>query len=309
MKRVSIIMITYNHEHFFEKAIQSILNQKVDFDYEIIIGDDASQDRTADLIKEYQRGYPELIKFIERKKNIGVTKNLYDLILRAKGEYIAYLEGDDYWIDKNKLKNQVNFLEKNKSLIGVAHAHLRVNNNDVIVGKVQFSKKIVTINMSHLLDTNGLFHTATLVHRNFFHDKSICPEIIATANPLIGDFTIACLCLDNGNILYLPDYLSAYRDDRSSDVRSEFRASRAILKMPAENYEKIYIMYDRLEKYFNNKYNFDKCRIIRYEEVLKLFVLKKLNINEFYTISRNLKFKIKAFAFGDLLGKYLKLKK
>ncbi len=111
MIKVSVIMATYNHEKYIAKAIESAISQKCDFEYEILVGDDASADGTGNIVAEYGRNYPDLVKAIVRKKNLGATKNLMNLFSEACGEYVAFLEGDDCWIDEMKLQKQVDFLD------------------------------------------------------------------------------------------------------------------------------------------------------------------------------------------------------
>lgn len=110
---VSISCITYNHENFIRKAIESFLAQRTSFPIEILIHDDASTDRTADIIREYEQEYPELIFPIYQTENQYSKGGLPDRINRerARGKYLAYCEGDDYWTDPLKLQKQVDFLE------------------------------------------------------------------------------------------------------------------------------------------------------------------------------------------------------
>ena len=115
---VSICCITYNQEQYIAQTIESFLMQKVDFKYEILINDDASTDRTADIIREYEKKYPDIIKPIYQSINQysrGITNPSGAFNYpRASGKYIAMCEGDDYWTDIYKLKKQVDFLENHK---------------------------------------------------------------------------------------------------------------------------------------------------------------------------------------------------
>ncbi len=109
---VSISCITYNHESYIRDAIEGFLIQETDFPFEILIHDDASTDRTADIIREYEEQYPKLIKPIYQTENQysqGRKPGLNN-INRAQGKYIALCEGDDYWTDRRKLQKQVFFL-------------------------------------------------------------------------------------------------------------------------------------------------------------------------------------------------------
>lgn len=131
MIKVSIIVATYNHEKYIAKALESIVSQKADFEFEAIVGDDASKDNTAQIITDLANKYPEIIKPVLRKKNLGPFKNFYDLCMRAKGEYIAFLEGDDFWIDDDKLKKQINFLDSNKDYAACFGKCIIVDENDI----------------------------------------------------------------------------------------------------------------------------------------------------------------------------------
>src|SRR5688572_11378120 len=115
---VSVCLITYNHVSFIRDAIEGVLSQKVNFPWEFIIADDFSVDGSRDIVVEYQKKYPELIRLILQEKNVGAANNWFDLMKAPKGKYIAYFEGDDYWIDDHKLQKQVDFLEKNEKYVG-----------------------------------------------------------------------------------------------------------------------------------------------------------------------------------------------
>ncbi|MBS1656809.1 MAG: glycosyltransferase [Bacteroidetes bacterium] len=110
---LSVCIITYNHAKFIRQALDSVLMQKVDFPWEIIIADDCSTDGTREIIIEYQKQHPQLIRLILQEKNVGPALNWLELISTPSAKYIAYLEGDDYWIDSLKLQKQISFLELN----------------------------------------------------------------------------------------------------------------------------------------------------------------------------------------------------
>jgi len=123
---VSVSVITYNHEKYIRQCLDSILMQNVNFPYEVLVHDDASPDGTADIIREYEERYPKIIKPIYQTENQysqgkNVSKFNWD---RARGKYLAFCEGDDYWTDPGKLQKQVDFLERHPEYIATAH---RVN--------------------------------------------------------------------------------------------------------------------------------------------------------------------------------------
>ncbi len=111
---VSIVTITYNHEPYIRKCIEGVLMQKVNFLIEFIIAEDCSTDGTLAICKEYAEKYPKLIKLITSENNVGALQNEVRAINVAKGKYLAFCEGDDYWTDSLKLQKQVDFLENHQ---------------------------------------------------------------------------------------------------------------------------------------------------------------------------------------------------
>ncbi len=108
---VSVIILVYNHEMYLEQALDSVLMQKTDCNLEVLVGEDASPDGSADILRRYEDAYPGFFTVFYRSENMGGTKNAYDLLSRAKGRYIAFLEGDDFWTDEWKIQKQADFLE------------------------------------------------------------------------------------------------------------------------------------------------------------------------------------------------------
>lgn len=110
---VSICSTTYNLEKYISLALDSWLSQKVNFSYEIVISDDCSKDGTVEIVQQYIEKYPGIIKLHIGEKNIGMLPNFIKSLKLAKGKYIAVCDGDDYWIEENKLQLQIDFLENN----------------------------------------------------------------------------------------------------------------------------------------------------------------------------------------------------
>lgn len=108
--KLSVFVVTYNQERYIRQCLESIVAQKVNFDYEIIIGDDCSTDGTAAICDEFAAKYPQ-IHVYHHPNNMGLLKNWEFVMNKCKGEFIALIEGDDYWIDMNKLQRQVDWLD------------------------------------------------------------------------------------------------------------------------------------------------------------------------------------------------------
>jgi len=128
--KVSVVIVTYNHVKYIRNAIVGALMQKTNFEYEICIGEDESNDGTREICIEYANKYPDKIRlFLRSRKDVIYINghptgrlNFIETLKQTKGKYIAICDGDDYWIDPNKLQKQVDFLEENPEY-GMIHTN------------------------------------------------------------------------------------------------------------------------------------------------------------------------------------------
>ena len=208
---VSVCLITYNHEKFIQQAIDGVLNQKVTFDWELIIADDYSTDATRKILTTYQAKYPEHIKLILQKQNVGPAKNWLDLITTPKSKYIAYFEGDDYWTDENKLQKQIDFLESNPDFT-LCHSDVSVLNND---GTLCEQHNLKSWNYkSDILDYrfaifSPLAFSCTSVFRNILPVNKMSTKVKA------GDWMIWVLLTLKGKAKFLNEKQAVYRHFRA----------------------------------------------------------------------------------------------
>jgi glycosyltransferase involved in cell wall biosynthesis len=119
--KLSVCVFTFNHVNFIRQTIDSVLMQRANFDFEIVISDDCSTDGTADIVREYELRYPEKIRAFLNEKNLGIMQNNAFAINQCRGEYVALLDGDDYWTYELKLQEQVDFLEANRQYVFCFH--------------------------------------------------------------------------------------------------------------------------------------------------------------------------------------------
>lgn len=117
----SVVMLAYNHESYIARAIEGVINQKTDFPFELVIGEDCSTDKTREIVLGYQAKYPEVIDVVSSDHNIGMFQNCFRTETACRGKYIAYCEGDDYWHHPLKLQMQVGFLETHPDY-GMVHS-------------------------------------------------------------------------------------------------------------------------------------------------------------------------------------------
>lgn len=118
---VSVLMITYNHAEYLADAIEGVVRQACNFPFELLIGEDASKDGTLQIALEYQKRYPHIIRVIHSETNVGMNINSWRIFAKARGKYVAYCEGDDFWCAPDKLAQQVALMESNER-IGIVHS-------------------------------------------------------------------------------------------------------------------------------------------------------------------------------------------
>lgn len=129
---VSVYMLTYYHEKYISQAIESVLAQKTHYTYEIVISDDFSQDGTCDILREYEKKYPNIIRVNYNETNIGIPANMFKVRCMCRGRYITVLSGDDYWIDRGKIEKEASFLDEHQEYVAVFNrAEMRMNDSKV----------------------------------------------------------------------------------------------------------------------------------------------------------------------------------
>lgn len=209
---VSVVLVTYNHESFIGRAVDSIVNQKHSFQIELLIADDCSTDKTSQIIKEYAARYPDVIKILKREKNLGPTKNLFNAYQQCRGKYIAQLEGDDYWTDAEKLQKQYDFLEQNKEYVCVTHMHTDIDRD----GKVIYGSwrgKAGKYTLKDFVQGDVMIgHFGTFFYRNFFGENIEKYSIIYRAHDYMGDVTLSLILLLRGPIYCMEEKMSVYRN-------------------------------------------------------------------------------------------------
>lgn len=214
---VSVCVVTYNQEKYIRQCLDSILMQVVNFSYEILIHDDASSDNTIAIIHEYELKYPDIIKPIYRKNNVfskGYDVAIYNFE-RARGYYMAHCDGDDFWIDKNKLQKQVDFLEEHLEYIGTAHNVVVVNTDGETISEIPKTHLISPPHIYTLKDCQRARFPGAVgswVHRNIFlsmNSKTI--SLYYELKCQYGDRKLSLLLALNGDIYCMGDIMSAYR--------------------------------------------------------------------------------------------------
>jgi glycosyltransferase involved in cell wall biosynthesis len=247
----SICCITYNHENYIADAIESFLMQKTNFNYEIIIYDDASTDKTADIIREYETKYPGLIKPIYQTENQyskGV-KTINFSLQRAEGKYIAICEGDDYWTDPYKLQKQVDYMEKHPECSICIHAAYRVLPDKTKLKlhvRPNRGNKVFTV--EEVIHDNWIFATASFLYPAVFNTNR--PYFYEIAP--VGDYPLIIYLALQGKVYYIDEFMSAYRIDVKDSWSSRMSSS---IERRIAVYNKTIDMLDEINRYTEYKYD------------------------------------------------------
>ena len=266
---VSICCLTYNHKNFIRKCIDGFISQKTTFQIEILIHDDASTDGTANIIKEYELKYPDLIKPIyqienQYSKNMNISA-MYQFP-RVKGKYIAFCEGDDYWTDQYKLQRQVDFLEKNDTIALSTENGLvqnSIKNTSYLFNNFVKEKYISTM---ELLE-NRKFPSSSAVFRT--RDLMGILELKETADTIIWVY----LSL-RGEVHYNPVVSSVYNRGYHGVVESTSKFQWLKITACWDKQIKEILKKSELRKTFEFKI-FRKRRYSEYKSVYKEIVFKK----------------------------------
>ena len=217
--KLSVILITYNHEKYIEKALDSVLSQVTDFPFEIVIGDDCSPDDTKNIIREYRDKYPDIIRIVHREKNTGrPTLNVYETTMKCRGDYLAYLEGDDYWTDSDKLQKQMDFLNEHPEYIACTHSHKMIddNGNDITDPEILKISDMYKWSGEFTMDDfekSGFWpgHYASVVSKNIYKNKKHDYTILYKSHDFVDDGQILLFLLMEGKIYRLDDEMSVWR--------------------------------------------------------------------------------------------------
>jgi len=249
---VSIECTSYNHEKYIAEALESMLMQQTNFAYEILIHDDASTDRTAEIIRSYEKKYPDIVKPIYQTENQyskGVLVELFNQE-RAQGKYIAVCEGDDYWTDPQKLQRQVDYMEAHPECSMCVHAAEKVSavtKKRVSIIRPSHKDKIFTVEEAiegggELFATNSILYSLEKIPE--------MPEFYLNAS--IGDYPLVICGALSGTVFYMDWNMSAYR----VEVEGSWTTVQVSdIAKKQEHLQEVAEMLDEINIYTNYKYD------------------------------------------------------
>lgn len=210
---IDVVLVCYNQEEFIAQAIESILTQVYPGLINIYVGDDCSTDSTLKVVERYSSDENRVIHIVERKKNLGPTKNISNLLKICESPYVALLEGDDFWCNNEKLIKQVDFLQKNNEHSSVSHRYSTVDKfNNVLAteytgkGKVESSEYTI----DNFSEYGYMGFLGSIVFRNPKHWRLPIEEI-ANIDWFISDITINLALALEGKVKILDEVMAAHR--------------------------------------------------------------------------------------------------
>ena len=307
---VSVICIVYNHAKYIEKCIESILNQKTNFKYELLIHDDASIDGTQEILKNYQTQYPNIIKVIYEKENqyskgLKIAKTfLYPI---AQGKYFAFCEGDDCWIDDNKLQMQYDFMESHKNYFLCTHA-CYVNNCEN--PKHSYNKHTSNYSRDFSLEEcfkggGGLFATSSyFLKREVAIDMPKCFEC-----KWMGDYQLVVYAAIKGKVYYIDKVMSQYNYMSINSWSKKVYTNNTKMKQLNDD---IISMLKKVDLFYENQYSdiINECiekYIISTLLIDGNYKYVKKNYKKYYqtlTCLQKMKFNLKCLFEKQLKKKY-----
>jgi glycosyltransferase involved in cell wall biosynthesis len=241
--KLSILMVTYNHAKYIAQALDSVLMQEVNIEYEIVLGEDCSTDNTRAILLEYKKRHPDKIRLLLHQTNVGAHDNFIATYKACRGEYIAYLEGDDYWTSPGKLQKQVDFLDAHPECSICFHNSEEFYEDGSKPSWLYCSKDQKEISkLEDLIEKCNFIPSCSVLFRNgLFGDF---PDWYSTLG--MGDWILHLLNAQHGDIGYINEVMGRHRHHSSGTW--SFRSQ-------AKNILEIITAYETINKYLNLKYN------------------------------------------------------
>ena len=291
---VSVHIVVYNHEKYIEQCLESVVSQICEFEYEILIGDDASTDHSQRLINKIAQKYPSKnIRTFLRKTNVGPFQNHYQLFKETKGEFITICEGDDYWIDSQKLQKQYNALKQNPECIA-CHTWQKLatfDNDKNIFVEIDSPKEGNGYLKQPINDVSQIFRNKmrpkvrTIMFRNIFKDHSF-PSWYTDVK--FGDEALNFTLGKFGKFYFIDEEMAVYRQT-TTGMSSIFNNIQGYIQGTKDwIYE-----YDVAANYYNGKY--DKDALIGIT-----FFMKRLFNQRWFGLKEGSKFLMWVIVFSKI---------
>ena len=221
--KVSVLMLTYNHEAYVDEAIRSVVLQNTRFDFELIIADDASSDGTCERCRQWQARFPQRVRLLSGASNVGLARNFIRCFEAARGTYIAICEGDDFWCDRHKLQRQVDFLDTHPAYSACFHQvvnYYEADGSKSLSGR--YGKEAVTLRDLALCNP--------ITNVSICYRRALIPSLPTWMDQVTSyDFVMHCLCAVHGDIYFMPRAMAVYRKLPTSIWTGANKEKRAMI--------------------------------------------------------------------------------
>lgn len=307
---VSVMCSTYNQIKYIRTCLDSLVSQKTNFKYEIIVKDDASTDGQQEILKEYYEKYPDKIRLLLLEENHyqhGKGDIAFEKAFKmTRGKYIAMCEGDDFWTDNDKLQTQVDFMEQHPDYSLCGHAAYYANENGSL-RKDKFFRLSDTsreVSIEEIL-TNWVMATNSLLYRKDAREDIIIPFKGKCRN---GDYATMVYLALHGRVYYFDKFMSAYRICSNGSLSQRYIKDMAFFRDTNIEYFK---MLDRIDDYTSKKYTKilgDYKREREFDLYLIIADADELKKYQDICATKPLKIKLKYFACIHFNSLYKKIK-
>lgn len=208
--KVSVAICCYNHEPYIETAILSALRQETEFPFEVIVGDDCSTDGSREIIKRLREEHGDRLLLIKTDHNMGGRENFLNIFRACRGEYVANLDGDDYWLDHSKLKAQVDLMESDSGLSMCCHPAIWCDEQGHFIGRTRNRPRhrIRSFGFKDMIEENFAPSCSILFRRELFRGF---PAWMPDYPAVPGDWIMTLGLSRQGEIGYLKAHMAAYR--------------------------------------------------------------------------------------------------
>jgi len=202
--KVSVAVIAYNHERYIAQALDSVLSQKTAFEFEVVIVEDCSRDGTRSIIQQYCARFPDKIRAIFHATNMGARKTVEEALLACRGQYVAMLDGDDYWTSADKLQRQADLLDKHPDMMLCCHPTRYLFEN----GETEVSHPADGLTFMRLLKANPVQSQTIMFRRCLF---SGYPQWMHENASFPGDYFLVISAGQHGELGFIDEVMSVYR--------------------------------------------------------------------------------------------------
>ena len=304
---VTVMVTFYNQKQYINDSLSAIFNQKTDFYYEVLCGDDGSTDGTYEELLRWQEKYPEQCTVLQMPREQGkkyepivrVSNNRVTLLKHAKGKYVTFLDGDDYYTDLYKLQKQVDLLEKYPDCVACGHPVVMWWDEEPERKEVLGYIADYPLKMSNKVYWSHLWlHADTFLFRNVYRGKEDCIN-----SDFFDDNLITCYFIKYGNVLYIPDDMVVYRQIPGSSWNKRTELQKAVVNMrvyheakkvvPEMKWQSFMKCHSAWKKIYGNRKTdiANKCTVafVQDERIVQ-DTLRYKDVNVFYKIFYEIKY-------------------